>query len=94
MDTKPLLAALAAVAMSVTASNALTISNDDDVDYVLEVVEGVGDASVETIDLSAGQALEDICNSGCTITLNNGASNSFVGNEWVAIQNGQFVLAE
>ena len=94
MDIRLLLAALAAVAMSATVSNALTINNGDEVDYVVEVVEGVGDASVKSIDLSAGQALQDICNSGCTITLDNGASQSFSGDESVTIEDGEFVLAE
>ena len=94
MDTKCLFAGLAVLGMSATASNALTISNQDNVSYVLEVVEGVGDASVELIDLEASQVIDDICNSGCTITLSNGASQSFLGDEWITIEDGQFVLAE
>ena len=94
MDTKCLLSALAIVAVSATAGNALTISNQDDVDYILEMVEGVGDAGVETIALEASQVIDDICNTGCTITLNNGESHSFLGDEWVTIEDGQFVLPE
>ena len=94
MGTRLLLAALTAAAMSATASNALTISNTDEVDYVLEVVEGTGDANIVMIDLTASQALKDICNSGCTITLDNGESQSFSGDESITIEDGEFVLDE
>ena len=94
MGAKYLITALAIVAVSATASNALTINNGDEVDYVVEVVEGVGDAGVKWIDLSAGKALQDICNSGCTITLDNGTSQLFSGDESVTIEDGQFVLAQ
>lgn len=93
MNVKPLLAALVGVAMSASAGNALTINNQDDVSYVLEIVEGEGDVSVEMIDLEANQVVEDICNSGCTITLSNGESQSFLGDESVTVVEGKFVLS-
>ena len=91
MQLKPFLAASTVLFASIAASNALTISNLDDVHYVLEIVEGVGESSVETINLEASRDIEGICNSGCTITLSNGVAQSFFGDEWMTIEEGQFV---
>ena len=94
MNFKPILLSIALVAVPATMGHALTLNNEDDVDYVLEVIAGVGDANVEMLELAAGGSLDDICNSGCTISLGNGNAYSFVGDEQVSIVDGEFVLSE
>ncbi len=82
------------VAMLAVPANALTLTNTDETIYSIELVIGQGDANVQQMALHAGQTVDDICYSGCTIRLSNGAEQSFEGDEIVTIRDGAFALVE
>lgn len=94
MNLKPILGALAISALFATPAAALTIVNDDEVTYTLDVNLGEGDSNKQQYELPFDHLLEDICDAGCTIQLNNGAQMEFTGHEYVTIKDGTFVIAE
>lgn len=73
---------------------ALTLINEDQATYNIEVMIGEGDASNESFELEYDYMADDFCNEGCTIRLSNGAEKHFVGHEVVKIKDGNFVVVE
>lgn len=94
MNWKVLAATFGTMAMLAGSANALTITNEDEAEYSLEVILGEGGADLQTLQLSGGQSLSDICEQGCTIKLPNGAEQEFDGDENVTIKDGGFIIAE
>ncbi|NNE24405.1 MAG: hypothetical protein HKN11_17525 [Rhizobiales bacterium] len=94
MNWKVLAATFGTLAMMAGTANALTLTNNDEVEYGLEVILGEGGADLQTLQLPGGQSLTDICDQGCTIKLPNGAEQEFEGDENVTIQDGEFMIAE
>lgn len=94
MNWKVIAATFGALAMMAGSAHALTLTNNDEVEYGLEVVIGEGDGGVQSYQLPAGQSLSDICDNGCTIKLGNGTEQAFEGNESVTIEDGGFMVAE
>ena len=94
MSWKTFAAAAGTLAMLMGSAHALTITNDDDVDYEFDLVIGQGDADMQMIELPAGSSLSDFCELGCTIKLPNGVEQSFEGDEIVTIKDGTFLIAE
>ncbi len=84
--------ALTLIMMLSSPTFALDLRNEDDVTYTVGIVEGQGDASADAIELQAGEELISICESGCTIRLNNGVEDNFTGDETVTIKDGDFVV--
>ena len=94
MNWKLLAATLGTLAMMAGTANALTITNEDEVEYSLEVILGEGDADLQNYKLPGGGSLEDICAQGCTMKLNNGAEQVFQGDEDVTVEGGEFMISE
>ena len=94
MNLKSTLAALAALAIVAGPAQALTMTNNDAVDYEVIVIEGQGDGVTSQFDLEAGGSQFEFCENGCTIQLSNGTEATFNGDESVLIEDGQFVIAE
>ena len=78
----------------VSPAQALTLINDDQTTYTVEIVVGEGDSQNESYELQFDYMLEDICQSGCTIKLSNGAAQDFNGAEYVIIRDGKFVATD
>jgi len=86
------LAVVAALALTmVVSANAITITNQDATDYELQIKEAAGGTSSTMI--AAGESLE-ICEDGCTISLQNGERETFAGDETVELRDGGFVRVE
>lgn len=94
MNWKTLAATVGTMAMLIGSANALTITNEDEVDYTFDVILGEGAADMETIELAVGQSVSDICEQGCTLKLPNGSEQSFDGDENVTIKDGVFMIVE
>lgn len=92
MNWKALVLSIGATAMVAGSADAITITNEDDVEHTLEVIVGEGIIVSETHQLEAGGTLADFCNTGCTIKLKNGAEQKFDGEESVTIKGGEFIL--
>lgn len=92
---KTALSALAVAAVLVIAGQALalTLTNRDVSDLRLQIRESGSDAS-QTITIQPQQTLDGICQSGCTIALENGTLEDFEGHEVVEVRDGLFVIAE
>ncbi len=79
----------ATVLLTVGQANALTLTNLDDADQRLQIVEWLEETMAQSVVLAAGQTLVGLCNTGCTITVENGESGSFEGFEVVYIEDGR-----
>ena len=91
------LVALTAAALALTLAgqaNALTLTNRDTVDQRVQITEGGDEAVTHDKVVAADQTLDELCEDGCTIALENGEQESFEGYETVFIENGRFVIAE
>ena len=73
---------------------ALSLVNEDEATYVVELVFGEGDDNKDVYDLPYDHIIEDVCAAGCVIRLSNGKEKSFAGDEYVTIKNGAFVVTE
>ena len=80
--------------LAIAPANALTLINNDDATYEVTAMIGEGDATMDTFELASGANRADFCEEGCLIRLNNGAEQSFQGDEIVTIKDGGFVMAE
>lgn len=85
-------AALLAALASGGVAQALSLTNDDDASYAVTVV--TSDDMETTIELAPSQTIDDICMDGCTLNLENGASQEFEGGDAVAIVDGALSLLE
>ena len=94
MNLKTTAIAAAIFGLLATPASALSLINDDQETYTVQVMIGEGDATNETFELPYDQIKEDFCNEGCTIRLSNGATKHFAGDEIVLIQDGNFVVTE
>ena len=89
------LSALACSAILVISpAHALTLVNEDQATYTVEIIEGQGSAQPETYELQYDYMLAEICDAGCTIKLSNGITQGFAGHEYVTIRDGKFVATE
>ena len=73
------------------AAQAISLTNEDAGEVVLEIEEG---GAGQTIEVASGQTLVDVCVTPCTITLPSGERMEFEGYETVAIEDGAFVILE
>lgn len=94
MRLKLLTATFGTVALLTGAANALTLTNEDEAEYGVEVMLSQGDTEKQNYQLQGGGELADICNDGCTIKLENGAEQEFEGDEDVTIKDGKFSISE
>ena len=79
--------AVSAVLMSTLPASAVSVTNRDDKDYKLTVVEG--DAKVDHV-LKAAGVLEGVCPKGCIIRLGDSENDEYEleGTEVVSIEDG------
>ena len=75
-------------------AQALSLVNEDEATYTVELVYGEGDNNKDVYDLPYDHIIEDVCGGGCVIRLDNGAQQDFAGHEYVTIKDGAFVVAE
>ncbi len=94
MNTKSVVAALLATVFMAGSSHAITLTNEDDATYQVEVVLGEGDGSTKQFALESGETLADVCTEGCTVRLDNGATQEFGGDETIFVEDGKFVVSE
>ena len=84
----------AAVLLSASPAQGLTLTNLDDVEQRLQIVEGLEDPIVQDYVIAAGQTLEIFCEDRCTIIMENGEKEDFEGFEVVGVEDGRFTIAE
>lgn len=94
MNWKIALGSLAAISLLAGPATALTLTNEDDEAYKVEIIQGQGDETREVYEIGGREALSDICEDGCTIKLSTGAESDFNGDEDVMIKDGEFVFKE
>jgi hypothetical protein len=85
-----LAAVLVSLALNVSAADAaVTITNRDDKDHKLTVIEDDGAKKTDHV-LKANQILENLCAKGCVIRLNDSEEDEYEleGNEAVSIEEG------
>ena len=72
---------------STTAAHAVSITNRDELDHKVTIIEG--DKTADHV-LKPAQALTDICNKGCTIRLDDAADDEYEleGDDVVSIEDG------
>ena len=87
MSFKVITASLIAALLSSPAAYASTLTNRDDKDYKVAVIEG---KSTEAHVLKPSAALEGICARGCVVRLNDSETNEYEleGSEVVSIEDG------
>lgn len=86
--SRAILGAIVALALSTaSATAAVSITNRDDKDHKLTVIEG--DAKADHV-LKPSQVLEGICQQGCVIRLNDSENDEYEleGSEVVSIEEG------
>ena len=73
--------------LSTTAAHAVSITNRDERDHRVTVIEG--EAAAEHV-LKPSQTLTDICLKGCTIRMNNGEDDAYrlTATDVVSIEDG------
>ena len=94
MNTKIALFVLTTSLAFATQAQALSLLNDDNDTYTVEISSGQGDASKESYNLPFDHIIEDVCIGGCIIRLSNGSQMEFMGDELVTIKDGAFVIDE
>ena len=89
LTLKRIAAGMAGVAAAALASNvaAVTLTNRDDRDYRITVVEG---ESSRELTVKPAAVLDSFCQKGCVIRLNNSEDEEYEleGNETVSIEDG------
>lgn len=93
MSRWPLLAVVAALAMLAGAAQAFTVTNRDANAQRLQITEPEGEGA-EEFTIEPDETLDEVCETGCTIILENGVKETFEGMETVYIEDGSFVLVE
>lgn len=88
------LAALGTVALVASPADAITLTNEDDATYDVEVLVGEGAAAMDAFKLENGEVRGDFCPDGCVLKLDNGTEQYFDGNEDVTIKDGEFAFPE
>ena len=71
---------------------ALTLTNRDGVERTLQITEGGDEAVTYDLVITADETMEELCNEGCTIALENGIQESFDGDEDIYIERGRFYI--
>jgi len=94
MYLKSLASVLAVTAVFSAPAHALEVTNEDDQNYTIDVIVGLGDSQYESFTLDAGGTMTGICPEGCDLQLSTGLSQTFTGHEQVLIRDGQFVVVE
>ena len=89
---KSLLIATGVILISLPNAIALELTNNDEIQYVIEVTDGEGDGVKNSYDLEAGSTLELDCEAGCTIQIVDGMQQQFNGSEGVTIIDNEFVI--
>ena len=74
-------------------AQAMTLTNRDTTDLMVKITDTGDDAGQDLI-IAANETLEDVCENGCTITLEDGQTLDFNGDEDVYIEGGRFIVAE
>ena len=70
---------------------ALEVVNEDDKPYKVLVVQGEQTAEIT---VESKGVVEDICNDGCTLQLEDGSQIKVKGSETVSIDDGGFAIAD
>ena len=94
IQTMITLAGAAVMLFLSSQAGALELVNGDPAEHAIRITMAGKDASTVEMVLAQDETLSNICESGCTIELENGVSQSFEGTETVYVQDGQFVIAE
>lgn len=90
--TAPVLALTGAL-IGAQAAQALSITNRDTSDVTVTVSEGESKPAMN-LTVKPGETLDNICATGCEISLANGVTDSFEGEETVLIEGGQLTISE
>ena len=89
---RPAFVAAAAVAQLLAGqAHALVLTNLDDYEWRISIIEP--DRTIDRV-IEPDERVNGLCESGCTIMLQDGTEAEFGGNEAVYIRNGRFVLLE
>jgi len=75
-------------------AQALTLTNRDLVEQRLVITEEGEEVATRDVVIEGNQTLDQFCEAGCTIALENGEQESFEGDENVVIQDGRLVILE
>lgn len=86
--------AVFAIAIAAAPASALDITNYDDKEYNLTIISGQGDGAVTNLKIEAEGTLENLCEAGCTIKLDNGVTEHYSGEESIGIEEGELVTYE
>lgn len=92
MKTIPILAALGMLAMAIPQAGAVTLTNQDDQTYLMELIVGEGSPTVDELTIEALETITDLCLDGCVVRLDNGEEMEFSGDETAEIRDGRLVL--
>jgi hypothetical protein len=95
MTHKPLIIAAAGALALVLAwpAQAMTLTNRDATDLMVKITDS-GDGADQDLLLAANETIEDVCENGCTLILEDGQQADFNGDEDVYIEGGRFIIAE
>lgn len=74
-------------------AQALSITNRDTDEIAITVSEGES-KPVMNLTVKPGETLDNICATGCEISLANGATDTFEGEESILIEDGQLIISE
>ena len=86
---------IALVVWASAPAEAFTLVNEDAETYEVEFVEGEGDSTVaDIVELAPDYMIEDACENGCNIHLNNGVQGQFKEGQSVVIRGGKFVVVD
>ncbi len=74
-------------------AHALTLTNRDPVAHLVTIIEN-GEKVSRTYQFEPDQTLDDFCDMGCTIILENGAQEKFSGDEVLYLDGGRLVVVQ
>ena len=94
MTFKSVLCAAAFCGLLAAPASAITLVNEDQQTYTVDVFVGEGDSTNEQFELEYDYAADEFCTEGCKIRLDNGEEMHFSGHELVSIRNGKFAIAQ
>ena len=96
MKRSPIRVLTAAIVVQLVAGQAyaFTVTNRDLSEHSLQITEGGDEAVTRDVVIAPDQTVDDLCEDGCTIVLDNGEQQSFEGYEEVYIEGGRFVIAK
>lgn len=94
MSKHGLIALAAAAALLATPVQAATLTNRSADEVVVQINEEGDEIVSKQVTLAPDETVTDVCDQGCVMVLENGAQQSFEGDEIIYLEDGGFVIAE